>query len=317
MPNQDASESAARGRTNRADLLASTAMDFLEKRIPGLSRRDRRLLAYVKDSLLPPGDWPEGAYFPEVRGGHEGVDLRVASQLALLEEFRSEPYPKLFAALRSDPEIQTGIAGISYDRTTLLHNGFFPSPDAELYAAMILRHRPARLVEVGSGYSTMVARRAVLEGGLTTHITVIDPEPRRSVERAADEIRLKRVEDSELAAADFSPGDLLFIDSSHVCRAGGDLPYLFCRVLPALPPDVLIHVHDIFLPYDYPPSYVGRIYSEQYLLHALLAGGDRFEVVLAGHYLAREHSDAMRASISPGVGSHPYFFGASFWIRSR
>lgn len=292
-------------------------MSPLRDRIPLLSRRDRRLLAYVKANLLPAGSFDEGDYLPAERTGHAGIDLRTAEQLALLAELEGEPSASLFAALRADPEIQTGVEGLSYDRAQLIHNGFFPSPDAELYAAMVLRQGPARLIEVGSGYSTLVARKAVAHAGLSTRITVIDPQPRRSVEEAADEVRLCRVEDSGLSAADLSPGDLLFIDSSHVCRSGGDLPYLFCRVLPDLPPGVLVHVHDIFLPYDYPQSYVGRIYTEQYLLHALLAGGGRFRVELAVHFLAREHLASLRRAVSPAIGSHPYFYGASFWMRSQ
>lgn len=291
-------------------------MTFLSDRIPGLSRNDRRLLSYVKQNLLPPGEWEEGEYLPDRRMGHAGIDLRVEAQLALLSELREAPYQSLFAALREDPEIQTGVEGVEYDRTQLLHNGFFPTPDAEFYAAMVLRNQPGRVIEVGSGYSTLVARKAIRHGGLSTRITVIDPEPRRSVGQAADDVRLTRVEDSGLSADDLAPGDILFIDSSHVCRFGGDLPYLFCEVLPALGENVFVHVHDIFLPYDYPRSYVGRIYTEQYLLHALLAGGEKFEVVLAGHYLAREQLEALRAAVSPKIASHPYFYGASFWMRT-
>jgi hypothetical protein len=79
-------------------------------------------------------------------------------------------------------------------------------------------------------------------------------------------------------------------------------------------PGVLVHVHDIFIPFDYPPAYQRRLYSEQYLLFALLAGGDRFRVEFATHYMVRQHGDAMRARFGPVVGVDPLHFGGSLWF---
>ncbi len=290
---------------------------FREKLTHGISPSDRRLLGYVKDNLLPPGFESHENYVPKRKMGHQGFDLGVKRQLGILDELSQDPFPALFAEIRADEEINTGLSDLEFDRTRLVHNGFFPSPDAEFYAAMIARHRPAKLVEVGSGYSTLVARKTVRHLGLDTKIQVIDPEPRRRIEDAADKVQYERVEDSGFGAQDVAPGDLLFIDSSHVCRSGGDLPYLFCEVLPLLPENVLVHVHDIFLPYDYPDNYFERFYTEQYLLHTLLASAPRFEVTLAAHYLVRDHLEAVRKAVSSELGSHAYFYGASFWFRTN
>lgn len=267
--------------------------------------------------------------------GHAGIDLRVDAQLGLLRELEGGGYRELFARLRGDPELSPD-PGVSSDREggakggagpELVRNGYFPSPDAELYAAMIVRERPSRIIEVGSGFSTLVARRAVEHAGVGCPIEVIDPEPRLAVDDVADRVERRRVQDSRLAegrgsvagrdtAPAVGPGSLLFIDSSHVTEPAGDGPFLYCDLLPSLPPGVLVHVHDIYLPWDYPPVYVRRGYTEQYLLHALLAGSRRFELVAAAYFLSRRHAGSMRAAFGPRVAVADTFQGASFWFRS-
>src|SRR5262249_46442361 len=110
--------------------------------------------------------------------------------------------------------------------------------------------------------------------------------------------------------------DILFIDSSHVFRVDSDVRFLFLEVLPRLNPGVLIHIHDIFLPYDYPRDWIvkeHRFWNEQYLLHAFLLFNRAFEVLWAGSYMHTRHSDKLKrafasydpASVWPG----------SFWMR--
>ncbi len=282
-----------------------------------VSRRDMRLLGTVKRDLLAQG-WedPRENYVPRRKTGTTGFSLNVQNQLDLLKRFQEPGFKILFRHLRDNKEINTGFDGREYGSEGLIHNGFYPTPDAELYAAMISITRPERIVEIGSGYSTVIARTAADMAGLNCEIHVIDPEPRRDVGKFADHVEYEPVERSSLADIGFSEKTLLFIDSSHVCRSGGDLPFLYCGILPALPPGVLVHIHDIFLPFDYPDNYLDRFYTEEYLLHALLANSVKFKVVLAAHYLSREHPEAMQAAFGPCVGKDPLFFGASFWIKS-
>ena len=281
-----------------------------------ISRDDAELLAGVKTGLLPEDSDLDEGFVPQRTIGHAGIDLRTEHQLEFLTTLGTEEHRMLFEALRLDPEINVTFEGKEYAPLGLIHNGFFPTPDAEIYASMIIAERPETIIEVGSGYSTLVARRAIRHVGSTTKIHVVDPQPRREIGAFADEVEYLPVERSSLVDRGIAESTLLFIDSSHVCRAGGDLPFLFCEVLPSLPANVLVHVHDVFLPYDYPGSYARRFYTEQYLLHALLVHSAKFEIVFAAHHMAREHPQAMQAAFGAAVGRDRLFFGASFWMRT-
>ncbi|HZU23746.1 MAG TPA: class I SAM-dependent methyltransferase, partial [Terriglobales bacterium] len=165
-----------------------------------------------------------------------------------------------------------------------LQNGWFESVDAEVLYSVVRHFRPKAIVEVGSGNSTKLIRRAITDGSLDTTLTSIDPDPRAAVASFCDTHVPSRVEslDPEFIASRLSAGDILFIDSSHVIRTGGDVPFLYLEVLPLLSDGVLLHAHDIFLPCDYPENMVMQEkwgWTEQYLLQALLCGGDNYEVL--------------------------------------
>ena len=279
-----------------------------------VSRHDSDLLSTVKRELFPPGGELSSSYVPERTLGHDGFSMNHDQQIALLESFGDERFQHLFRRLRQNEGINSGFDGTDYKARNLIHNGFFPTPDAEAYASMIMKFLPEQIIEIGSGYSTLIAKTTVDHVGMSCKIRVIDPQPRRSVESVADEVEYKRVEESALSRGCVAPGSILFIDSSHVCRRGGDIPFLYCNLLPNLSPGVLVHVHDIFTPYDYPDAYVGRFYVEQYLLNALLANSEKFEVVLSTHYLSRCHAGLMQKVFGPEVGRDSLFFGASFWM---
>ena len=119
--------------------------------------------------------------------------------------------------------------------------------------------------------------------------------------------------------ATLAPGDLLFIDGSHRSFMNSDVTVLFLEILPRLKPGVLVHLHDIYLPLDYPPDRAHWLYSEQYLLAASLLAGDRFEVVLPNHYVATTPEVACALA---GLWSEAHLAavpqtGTSFWLRTR
>lgn len=275
--------------------------------------RDRSLGRYARENILPtpppsPDDTP---FVPRRLMSTKGIDFHAGEQLSLLRRWESPRYQALFDMLRKDPSINTDRYGHGQ---AALHNGFFPTPDAEAYAGMILDRRPRRIVEVGSGYSTRVARAAVRYAECTTEIVVIDPSPRADVNAYADRVILSPVECSEAAQFRWTGEDVLFIDSSHVCRIRGDLPFLYCEVLPSLPVGTLVHVHDIFLPYDYPNVFDEQCYTEQYLLCCTLGQATRYRTIFASHWLSRAHGEAMRATFGTAVGVDPLLFGASYWF---
>lgn len=195
-------------------------------------------------------------------------------------------------------------------------NDFFSSPDAEVLYAMIRRHHPETIVEVGSGNSTKVSRQAIRDGELESQIVSIDPAPRTEVEDLTDHVRRQRVE----AGWDVSffeelrEDDILFIDSSHTVQTGNDVSFLYLCVLPRLAPGVIVHVHDIFLPFEYPEEWVldeRHGWNEQYLVHALLQNNSAFDVLWPGRFVQQqmdafeEHFPHMRSSAQ----------ASSLWLR--
>ena len=175
-------------------------------------------------------------------------------------------------------------------------NGFFTSPDAEVLYCMIRRHRPRKIVEIGSGSSTRISRLALMDGEIEGQLVSIDPEPRSDIDEFADHVYRDPVENSNDLSlfSELEENDVLFIDSSHEFCAGNDLTYLYLRVLPILAPGVVVHIHDIFLPYDYPADWLltQRLhYTEQYVVQVLLQCEGAFEVLWPGYFLQRTMSD--------------------------
>jgi predicted O-methyltransferase YrrM len=227
--------------------------------------------------LQEKGHWLEPRYT-------QGLTLESEAALAFLSEtcmpYRAE-WERLPLSANGD------------ESQYFLENGWFESVDAEVLYSIVRRFRPANIVEVGSGFSTRLMRRAINEGKLATKITSIDPHPNTSVQPYADEYIRAPVEDVEAAKILnlLSAGDILFIDSSHTVKTGGDIPYLFLEILPQLPPGVFIHIHDIFLPFDYPEEWVLEDWgwNEQYLVHAFLAYNQTFEILWPASYMWAHH----------------------------
>ncbi|MDX1743766.1 MAG: class I SAM-dependent methyltransferase [Ruegeria sp.] len=176
-------------------------------------------------------------------------------------------------------------------------NGYYDSPDADALYLMIRRFEPKCVIEVGCGNSTRVTRQAILDGVLDTQITAIDPHPRADIAHVVDQFEQKRLEEVDPAVFEqLESGDVLFIDSSHVVRISNDVAHLFCRIIPALKPGVVVHVHDVFLPYEYPKRFFYDCpgWGEQYVLHALLQSGF-YSMLWPGYYLQQDRPDAVEA----------------------
>lgn len=239
-----------------------------------------------------------------------GIDFRVNHQIDLLESLRT-------GFLAEYSRFQEPGCPFNFNQ------GFFGSVDAEVLYGLVRREKPKRIVEIGSGYSTVLSSMALEKNtaeGAPGELIAIEPYPKREVlDKCKRLTRLveKKVEEVDLGEFEqLGERDILFIDSSHVSRVASDVNYEFFEILPRLKPGVLIHVHDIFLPGDYPEAWIKEhklFWNELYLLRAFLSFNDSFEVVWAGAQMNRLHPDLLQAAFPS------YRKGAtepgSFWFR--
>jgi hypothetical protein len=222
-----------------------------------------------------------------------------------------------FAAFRTD------FAAVPADSTdpALPHwdNGWFGGLDAAALMALIALRKPGRYVEIGSGMSTRFTHHIVRLKNPPTQITSIDPSPRSDVDMLCDSILRQPLEEIDPTFFEtLAPGDILFFDGSHRVFTNSDVTAFFFDVLPRLKPGILVHLHDIFWPDDYPPEWNARLYSEQYLLGALLLGNARkLRIVLPNHFVVR---DASLAPLVAALGIPPKALArgaSSFWLETE
>jgi hypothetical protein len=238
-----------------------------------------------------------------------------SSIFPVLEQFRAcDPAPVL-KAVSSFRDKMRCYSEARSDGEYTYHNAYFTSPDAEVAYAIIRQMQPKSLIEVGSGYSTKLFRSAIHDGGISTKLISIDPFPRTPIFGIADEIINQRVENvpPSFFVDRLEQDDILFIDSSHRIQTGNDVVTLTLKVVPVLRPGVLIHYHDIFLPFDYPREWVVEnrwSWNEQYLVQALLDGSYRLEVVWPGHFLQRTLT-----GFESHFGFRPHGRASSLWLR--
>ena len=194
---------------------------------------------------------------------------------------------------------------------------WFPRLDGAMAYALVRRFAPQRIVEVGSGHSTRFFARAVLDGGLDTAITAIDPEPRATIADLPVTLLRHTVQRAGMEVfSELSAGDILAIDSSHVLMPGSDVDLLLGRVVPVLPSGAILHLHDIFLPDDYPAAWDWRGYNEQLGVLPLLLDG-AWEVLFASHYVATRMAAALEGSIAARLPLAPEAIESSLWLRKR
>ena len=252
-----------------------------------------------------------------------GIDMREPEAL----EFLQNRLPPFLTEFRDTfPVEQTG------DNTGFhVVNGVYMAVDAHVYYGMLRSLKPRRLIEVGSGQSTLVAveacSRNTAEGSAEADILAIEPYPSAIVRELATAGRLTlcecRVQEVPLAEFEtLQPGDVLFIDSTHVLREGGDVQYEFLEILPSLQPGVHVHIHDISLPRRYPQVYhkQGIYWNEQYLLQAFLCLNNDFEVTWPGNYMLLRHPVLMQ-QLFPEIAvmrqRFPSAEASAFWMRRR
>jgi hypothetical protein len=241
--------------------------------------------------------------------------------LARQFDARRETYRQRLQAIA---ELGPWLARIPLDRPTngepspYWRNSWLPALDAAALYGFVAAGAPQRYVEIGSGVSTLFARRAIRDHGLPTEITSIDPQPRAEVDAACDVVVRMPLEKTPLSLfEELSPGDILFVDSSHQAFMNSDVTVVFLDILPRLKPGVIVHLHDVWLPYDYPERWKHWYFNEHYLLAAvLLAAPQRYDVLLPCMFVSIHPK--LRELLAPlwddlGIVGHPTH-GGSFWM---
>jgi len=239
-----------------------------------------------------------------------GIDMNHSVQLDLLRK----RFPKFREEYEQFPTKPTGEPSRFY-----LGNGLFDGTDALVAYSMVRHFQPDLIIEVGSGFSSLVSGEAAAKNN-SSALICIEPFPKEFLKQGFPGLHSlieKRVEDVDLNFfSQLGSGDILFIDSSHTVKIGGDVNYLFLELLPRLKPGVIVHVHDIFLPFEYRRDWVMdefRFWTEQYLLQAFLSFNSEFEVLMANSYLSHYYKEDLKAAF-PSLAS---WGGGSFWMRRK
>ena len=176
------------------------------------------------------------------------------------------------------------------------NNKFFEAGDAEIYYQTIRYFKPKKIIEIGSGHSSLLAKQAIKNNkkidNVTTKLTCIEPYENRWLEENDIHVIREKVEEIDIKIfSDLNKNDILFIDSSHVIKPQGDIIKIFLEILPKLKPGVIIHIHDIFSPRDYPENWLkveNRFFNEQYLLEGILDNSSKYKIMLSLNLLKHD-----------------------------
>ena len=199
------------------------------------------------------------------------------------------------------------------------NNGFLPGIDIIAIYTMISYYKPKRYVEVGSGNSTKVAFKVKQEQHNSLEITSIDPMPRAEIDQLADVVIRKPFEDIDYQKVlNLEAGDILFIDNSHRILPNSDSMVFYMEIFPQLNKGVIVHIHDIYLPYDYPQFMCDRFYTEQYgLAMYVMANPKRYKTIFPCYFVSED--EELAKQLEP-IWNHDNLkeverHGGSYWLQ--
>lgn len=265
-------------------------------------------LPHCKNSLMNVGVFPISNHYYEPQFDNrkpnpaffqdrnlQGINWNVSGQLKMLEKFG----------------FSTELENIPQEKPNTLkfylNNGAFESGDAEYWYQIIRTIKPNRIFEVGSGNSTLMAINAINKNQEEDPIykcehVCIEPYEMPWLEGSGVSVVRKKVEEIELSFfSQLQENDILFIDSSHIIRPQGDVLFEYLELLPSLNAGVIVHVHDIYSPKNYPNQLLQDkvvFWNEQYLLEAFLSNNNSWQIVGALNYLHHNHYDKLK-SVAP------------------
>lgn len=247
-----------------------------------------------------------------------GIDLKEEGQVALLGDFAAR-FKDEYSGFPRGPV--PGAPGYYVD------NQVFESVDGEILYCMIRHLKPRRIVEIGSGFSTMLSAQAIASNHAddpkyACELVAIDPYPNAVLKAGFP--GLSRVIEDEVQNVplelftNLGSNDILFIDSSHILRIGSDVQYECLEIVPRVAPGAVVHFHDIFLPSEYPKDIIFKGFqfpNEQYLVQAFLAFNEAFEVLWAGSFMHLAHPDLLESAFASY--SRATRWPGSLWVRRR
>lgn len=262
--------------------------------------------------VVDPGEIDAGRTWPD-RPQILGIDFNDAAHIEILDR----DFPRFYPAY-DYPDDGTETPTL---KAFFTNNSQFGWLDSRALFVLLRACSPRHVIEVGSGFSSLLmadVNRRWFRCGID--LTCIEPYPRpflRDGITGLSRLIESRVQDVPVAEFErLQAGDILFIDSSHVAKTGSDVNFLFFEVFPRLAAGVRVHLHDIFLPHDYPQAWVlgeNRSWNEQYLLRALLMHSAAFEVLFGCSYAFWRFPDRVAAALANADGAA--YGGGSFWMR--
>lgn len=215
-----------------------------------------------------------------------GIDFNIEYQIKFLKNLN------YFNELK---ELNLSILSPKYNFN--INNNFFEGGDAEIYYSIIRHFKPKKIVEVGSGHSSLIALEAIdrnlNKDNIKSELLCIEPYENKWLEKNGVKVIREKIEDiDEELILKLDKNDILFIDSSHVIKPQGDILKIFLEIFPRLKKGVIIHIHDIFSPRDYPSKWLkeeNRFYNEQYLLESIMDHSKRYKILLSLNYLKNDY----------------------------
>jgi len=218
-----------------------------------------------------------------------GINLNPEKQVALLKDFE-----KYYNDIPFKDEA-------SSEKRYHFNNTSYSYTDAIILYSFIRHFNPKKVIEIGSGYSSalMLDTKDIFK--METNYTFIEPYPKllnsllKEEDKSSSKVLSTKVQKVPVEVfSELEENDILFIDSSHISKAGSDVNYELFRILPNLKPGVIIHFHDVFYPFEYPKSWIerGRNWNEDYLLRAFLSFNNEFEILFFSDYMHKHFKDA-------------------------
>lgn len=285
--------------------------------LPYINQIHKRLQFFENYNWVPPGHF----YSPIVnkedvlsradvlyqnKEAFDGINLEVKKQLKLVQSFRE----------LNPPFTETPSSKFRY----YYKNNYYSYSDGLVLFGMLSKFQPRKVIEIGSGFSSaLMLDFKELNPDIKIELTFVEPFPANRLNKLIkleDAIKLHQnlVQDVPLQIfKNLNENDILFIDSSHVSKAGSDLNYILFNILPLLKSGVVIHFHDIAYPFEYPIDWIkeGRSWNEIYLIRAFLMHNAAYEILLFTSYLSHLYSKELKEI-------NPFFAlenGSSFWVR--